>query len=90
MRSGPTTTNALLIAIAALLLANLLWARPGAPAAAPALLPAAHAQNRPVETQLRTGTTFVTASVDGAQLYVWQCTLVNALPTFQAFSFTAR
>ncbi|MCW8141821.1 MAG: hypothetical protein KIT58_23185 [Planctomycetota bacterium] len=88
MRSGSTTTNALLIAIAALLAANLVWGRPGAPA--PVLLPAAHAQNRPVEAQLRTGTTFVTSSVDGAQLYVWQCTLVNALPTFQAFSFTAR
>lgn len=91
MRSPSTTTHALLIAIAALLAANLLW-RPGAsgPVPAPSLVPAAHAQNRPLETQLRTGSTFVTASADGASLYVWQCTLVNATPTFQAFAFSAR
>lgn len=88
MRSPATTTRVLLVAIAGLLAANLLW-RPGAPAS-PALLPAAMAQSRPHEAQLRTGSTFVTSSDDGASLYVWQCTLVNGTPTFQAFAFSAR
>lgn len=91
MRSPSTTTHALLLAIAGLLAAHLLWRpAPTAPVGLPSLVPAAHAQNRPLEAQLRTGSTFVTSSADGASLYVWQCTLVNGTPTFQAFAFSAR
>jgi hypothetical protein len=82
------SSTLLLIAIA-LLIGVELGARVGGGAPAPALLPQAVAQNRPVEAQLRTGTTFVTASGDGAILYVWQCTMVNATPSFQTFTFTA-
>ena len=87
-----TPTRFLLIVIALLLALDvaLRVQPPVAPAFAPQLLPAAQAQGRPVEAQLRTGTVFVTQSADGANLYVWQCTLVNAGPTFQCFSFSAR
>lgn len=84
-------TRLALIAIALLLALDVaLRLQPAAPTFAPQLLPAAQAQGRPVEAQLRTGTVFVTQSADGANLYVWQCTLVNAGPTFQCFSFSAR
>lgn len=88
MSSTPTSRLAL-IAIAALLAFDIgLRLQPGAQA--PQLLPVAQAQSRPTEATLRTGTVFVTQSTDGANLYVWQCTLVNSSPTFQAFSFSAR
>lgn len=85
-------TRFALIAIALLLALDvaLRLQQPATPTFAPQLLPAAQAQGRPVESQLRTGTVFVTQSDDGANLYVWQCTLVNSSPTFQAFSFSAR
>jgi hypothetical protein len=86
-----TPTRFVLIAIALLLAFDIgLRLQPVAPAFAPQLIPTAQAQNRPTEAQLRTGTVFVTQSEDGANLYVWQCTLVNSVPTFQAFSFSAR
>lgn len=83
------SSTPLLIVIALLIAVDVGLRLGGAKAPLPPMLPQALAQNRPAEVTLRTGSTFVTTSGDGASLYVWQCTMVNANPTFQAFTFQA-
>lgn len=81
-----TRSTPLLLVIAALLIVDIAL-RALAPTSAPALVPQALAQNRPTEVTLRTGSTFVTTSGDGGSLFVWQCTVVNAKPTFECLRF---
>jgi hypothetical protein len=59
---------------------------------APSVLPAAQAQQQPrpvYDGALTTGRTLVTVSPEGDTIYVWVCTLVNAVPTFTVQRHTA-
>jgi hypothetical protein len=84
--SAPTW---LLVLLSALLGANLVATRTSSSPLE--LLPRAQAQQppQPLETDLRTGKTLITASPAGDTLFVWTCRVVNGAPTFEVQRFAS-